>query len=180
MGGYFGMTSCVPLQLYVTLAWWRGLWWVLGCFGSFGMLRVFWGVLGCFRVFWGSRGGYFGVTSCVPLQLYVTLAWRGGGSRLAKPAAVLGFAAPPFLLGALRVAEHRNSWGDVLGGFLCGTGIAAFLVTCVVGNFQNKGESGWGSVGGPPRAPQELPPPQPPLEEISVTQVRRAEFPAVT
>ncbi|XP_051630867.1 LOW QUALITY PROTEIN: phospholipid phosphatase-related protein type 2-like [Manacus candei] len=60
--------------------------------------------------------------------LYVTLAWRGGGSRLAKPAAVLGFAAPPFLLGALRVAEHRNSWGDVLGGFLCGTGIAAFLV----------------------------------------------------
>uniref|UniRef100_A0A8C3MD94 Phosphatidic acid phosphatase type 2/haloperoxidase domain-containing protein n=1 Tax=Geospiza parvula TaxID=87175 RepID=A0A8C3MD94_GEOPR len=50
--------------------------------------------------------------------LYVTLAWRGGGSRLAKPAAVLGFAAPPFLLGALRVAEHRNSWGGVLGGFL--------------------------------------------------------------
>uniref|UniRef100_A0A8U8BMY9 Uncharacterized protein n=1 Tax=Geospiza parvula TaxID=87175 RepID=A0A8U8BMY9_GEOPR len=61
--------------------------------------------------------------------LYVTLAWRGGGSRLAKPAAVLGFAAPPFLLGALRVAEHRNSWGGVLGGFLCGTAIAAFLVT---------------------------------------------------
>ncbi|XP_058717679.1 phospholipid phosphatase-related protein type 2-like, partial [Poecile atricapillus] len=62
----------------------------------------------------------------------------GGGSRLAKPAAVLGFAAPPFLLGALRVAEHRNSWGGVLGGFLCGTAIAAFLVTCVVGNFQNQ------------------------------------------
>ncbi|XP_014118361.1 PREDICTED: lipid phosphate phosphatase-related protein type 2-like [Pseudopodoces humilis] len=49
-------------------------------------------------------------------------------SRLAKPAAVLGFAAPPFLLGALRVAEHRNSWGGVLGGFLCGTAIAAFLI----------------------------------------------------
>ncbi|XP_064557457.1 phospholipid phosphatase-related protein type 2, partial [Zonotrichia leucophrys gambelii] len=115
---------------------------------------------------------------CRPL--YVTLAWRGGGSRLAKPAAVLGFAAPPFLLGALRVAEHRNSWGGVLGGFLCGTAIAAFLVTCVVGNFQNQGgDLGW---GGTPRAPPELPPqnPQPPLEEISVTQVRRAEFPAVT
>ncbi|XP_071656740.1 phospholipid phosphatase-related protein type 2 [Patagioenas fasciata] len=112
--------------------------------------------------------------------LYVTLAWRGGGSRLAKPAAVLGFAAPPFLLGALRVAEHRNHWGDVLAGFLTGTAIAAFLVICVVGKFQSTGGSGKGGGGGPPRAPQELPPSQPPLEEISVTQARRAEFPAVT
>ncbi|XP_074882807.1 LOW QUALITY PROTEIN: phospholipid phosphatase-related protein type 2 [Buteo buteo] len=112
--------------------------------------------------------------------LYVTLAWRGGGSRLAKPAAVLGFAAPPFLLGALRVAEHRNHWGDVLAGFLTGTAIAAFLVTCVVGNFQSTGESGQGVGGGVPRAPPELPHPQPPLEEISVTQARRADFPAVT
>uniref|UniRef100_A0A8U8BTC0 Uncharacterized protein n=1 Tax=Geospiza parvula TaxID=87175 RepID=A0A8U8BTC0_GEOPR len=92
--------------------------------------------------------------------LYVTLAWRGGGSRLAKPAAVLGFAAPPFLLGALRVAEHRNSWGGVLGGFLCGTAIAAFLVTCVVGNFQNQGgDLGWGA--GTPRAPRAAPPKPP-------------------
>ncbi|XP_074710865.1 LOW QUALITY PROTEIN: phospholipid phosphatase-related protein type 2 [Strix uralensis] len=112
--------------------------------------------------------------------LYVTLAWRGGGSRLAKPAAVLGFAAPPFLLGALRVAEHRNHWGDVLAGFLTGTAIAAFLVTCVVGKFQSTGESGKGVGGGPPRAPPEMPHPQPPLEEISVTQARRADFPAVT
>ncbi|XP_069737645.1 phospholipid phosphatase-related protein type 2-like [Phaenicophaeus curvirostris] len=85
--------------------------------------------------------------------LYVTLAWRGGGSRLAKPAAVLGFAAPPFLLGALRVAEHRNHWGDVLAGFLTGTGIAAFLVTCVVGNFQSGGGSGRGGQGGTPKGP---------------------------
>lgn len=77
---------------------------------------MFWGV----SVFWGDPA---------PPQLYVTLAWRGGGSRLAKPAAVLGFAAPPFLLGALRVAEHRNHWGDVLAGFLTGTAIAAFLVS---------------------------------------------------
>ncbi|XP_059693611.1 phospholipid phosphatase-related protein type 2-like, partial [Haemorhous mexicanus] len=107
-------------------------------------------------------------------------AYAGAFAGLAKPAAVLGFAAPPFLLGALRVAEHRNSWGGVLGGFLCGTAIAAFLVTCVVGNFQNAGgDSGW---AGTPRAPPELPPQnaQPPLEEISVSQVRRAEFPAVT
>ncbi|XP_050167718.1 phospholipid phosphatase-related protein type 2-like, partial [Myiozetetes cayanensis] len=79
--------------------------------------------------------------------LYVTLAWRGGGSRLAKPAAVLGFAAPPFLLGALRVAEHRNSWGDVLGGFLCGTGIAAFLVTCVVEISRTRRIRGGGRAG---------------------------------
>ncbi|XP_030826352.1 phospholipid phosphatase-related protein type 2 [Camarhynchus parvulus] len=93
-------------------------------------------------------------------SVYVTLAWRGGGSRLAKPAAVLGFAAPPFLLGALRVAEHRNSWGGVLGGFLCGTAIAAFLVTCVVGNFQNQGgDLGWGA--GTPRAPRAAPPKPP-------------------
>ncbi|KAM9514261.1 phospholipid phosphatase-related protein type 2-like [Guaruba guarouba] len=108
--------------------------------------------------------------------LYVTLAWRGAGSRLAKPAAALCFAAPPFLLGALRVAEHRNHWGDVAAGLVCGAGIAAFLVLCVVGSFQSPGEG-----GGAPRAPPELPPPQQrPLEEISVTQGHHLDFPAVT
>ncbi|XP_064355452.1 phospholipid phosphatase-related protein type 2-like [Dromaius novaehollandiae] len=115
--------------------------------------------------------------------MYVTLGWGARGSRLAKPAAVLALAAPPFLLGALRVAEHRNHWADVLAGFLTGTAIAAFLVTCVVGNFQSKGGAaprGGAGDGGAPAAPPELPRPQPPLEELSVTQARRAEFPAVT
>lgn len=123
----------------------------------------------------GAYGGAYAA-------LYVTLAWRGGGSRLAKPAAVLALCAPPFLVGAVRVAEHRNHWADVLAGFVTGGAIAAFLVSCVVGNFQCKGGPlGGGSGGGAPhRAPPEVPRPQPPLEELSVTQTRRAEFPAVT
>uniref|UniRef100_A0A663FF86 Phospholipid phosphatase related 2 n=1 Tax=Aquila chrysaetos chrysaetos TaxID=223781 RepID=A0A663FF86_AQUCH len=101
--------------------------------------------------------------------LYVTLAWRGGGARgWPSRRRFWGSRPPRFLLGALRVAEHRNHWGDVLAGFLTGTAIA---VTCVVGNFQSTGESGQGVGGGVPRAPPELPHPQPPLEEISVTQV---------
>uniref|UniRef100_A0A8V5GWU7 Phosphatidic acid phosphatase type 2/haloperoxidase domain-containing protein n=1 Tax=Melopsittacus undulatus TaxID=13146 RepID=A0A8V5GWU7_MELUD len=90
--------------------------------------------------------------------LYVTLAWRGGGSRLAKPAAALGFAAPPFLLGALRVAEHRNHWGDVVAGFQP-TPPCPPQVLCVVGSFQNPGEGGGGSGGGaPPEPPRSCPP----------------------
>uniref|UniRef100_A0A663FEB3 Phospholipid phosphatase related 2 n=1 Tax=Aquila chrysaetos chrysaetos TaxID=223781 RepID=A0A663FEB3_AQUCH len=60
--------------------------------------------------------------------LYVTLAWRGGGARgWPSRRRFWGSRPPRFLLGALRVAEHRNHWGDVLAGFLTGTAIAAFL-----------------------------------------------------
>ncbi|KAM8793861.1 phospholipid phosphatase-related protein type 2-like [Eudromia elegans] len=125
-----------------------------------------------------ALGAYAGAYAA----LYVTLGWRGGGSRLARPAAALALVAPPLALGALRVAEHRNHRADVLAGLAGGAASAAFLVTCVVGNFQSKGgaQGGGAGDGGPPAAPPELPRAQPPLEEISVTQPLRAEFPAVT
>lgn len=62
------------------------------------------------------------------LQMYVTLVGPRG-SRLARPALCLALLAPAFLLGVVRVAEHRNHWADILAGFLTGTAVAAFLVS---------------------------------------------------
>ncbi|XP_028567846.1 phospholipid phosphatase-related protein type 2 isoform X4 [Podarcis muralis] len=69
--------------------------------------------------------------------MYVTLVFRLKGSRLAKPSLCLALLCPAFLVGVVRVAEYRNHWSDVLAGFLTGGAIAAFLVTCVVNNFQS-------------------------------------------
>ncbi|XP_060124738.1 phospholipid phosphatase-related protein type 2 [Zootoca vivipara] len=69
--------------------------------------------------------------------MYVTLVFQLKGSRLAKPSLCLALLCPAFLVGVVRVAEYRNHWSDVLAGFLTGGAIAAFLVTCVVNNFQS-------------------------------------------
>ncbi|XP_060619542.2 phospholipid phosphatase-related protein type 2 isoform X1 [Anolis sagrei] len=81
--------------------------------------------------------------------MYVTLVFRLKGSRLAKPSLCLSLLCPAFLVGVVRVAEYRNHWSDVLAGFLTGGAIAAFLVTCVVNNFQST-----------PPATKKAPPPE--------------------
>ncbi|KYO44850.1 lipid phosphate phosphatase-related protein type 2 isoform A [Alligator mississippiensis] len=107
-----------------------------------------------------------------PVLMYVTLVGPRG-SRLARPALCLALLAPAFLLGVVRVAEHRNHWADILAGFLTGTAVAAFLVTCVVNNFGSRlaGRQGreLGPVGG--EAPAMVSPcPHSPMEKLSVAQ----------
>ncbi|KAL6455776.1 hypothetical protein MHYP_G00356270 [Metynnis hypsauchen] len=68
--------------------------------------------------------------------MYVTLAWRTKGTRLMKPTLCLTLLSLALLVGVVRVAEYRNHWSDVLAGYATGGAIAAFLVTCVINNFQ--------------------------------------------
>ncbi|XP_064293194.1 LOW QUALITY PROTEIN: phospholipid phosphatase-related protein type 2-like, partial [Phalacrocorax carbo] len=113
--------------------------------------------------------------------LYVTLAWRGGGVAAGQAGGGFGVRGPPrSCWGPCAWPSTATTGGDVLAGFLTGTAIAAFLVTCVVGTSRARGGGDEGGRGGPPKSPPGAAPPQPPLEEISVTQARRADFPAVT
>ncbi|XP_063037931.1 uncharacterized protein LOC134432985 [Melospiza melodia melodia] len=114
--------------------------------------------------------------------LYVTLAWRGGGQFLGyfwavrdpglagwpggvgvpawpSPRPFLGFAAPPFLLGALRVAEHRNSWGGVLGASCAAPPSPPSWSRAWSETSRTRGGI-WG--GGDPPSPPRAAPPEPP------------------
>ncbi|KYO44851.1 phospholipid phosphatase-related protein type 2 [Alligator mississippiensis] len=118
------------------------------------------------------RDAALGAYASVYAAMYVTLVGPRG-SRLARPALCLALLAPAFLLGVVRVAEHRNHWADILAGFLTGTAVAAFLVTCVVNNFGSRlaGRQGreLGPVGG--EAPAMVSPcPHSPMEKLSVAQ----------
>ncbi|XP_035386449.1 phospholipid phosphatase-related protein type 5 isoform X1 [Electrophorus electricus] len=68
--------------------------------------------------------------------MYITMAWRTKGTRLTKPTLCLTLLSLAVLVGVVRVAEYRNHWSDVLAGYATGGAIAAFLVSCVINNFQ--------------------------------------------
>uniref|UniRef100_A0A4W5MJS0 Phospholipid phosphatase-related protein type 5 n=1 Tax=Hucho hucho TaxID=62062 RepID=A0A4W5MJS0_9TELE len=107
--------------------------------------------------------------------MYVTLVFRTKGTRLSKPTLCLTLLSLAVLVGVVRVTEYRNHWGDVLAGYLTGGAIAAFLVTCVINNFQQTA-----SALPPPQHPQPprgmplstLPRVESPLEKLSCPQVR--------
>ncbi|GAA6107730.1 phospholipid phosphatase-related protein type 5 isoform X3, partial [Tachysurus ichikawai] len=84
--------------------------------------------------------------------MYITLACKTKGTRLATPILSLGVISLAVMVGVVRVAEYRNHWSDILAGFITGGAIAMFLVTCVINNFQQK----------LPPAPLPVPLPQPP------------------
>ncbi|KTG06773.1 hypothetical protein cypCar_00007386, partial [Cyprinus carpio] len=128
-----------------------------------------------------SKDAALSMYSAVYTVMYITLVWRTKGTRLTKPTLCLTFLSLAVLVGIVRVAEYRNHWSDVLAGYLTGGAIAAFLVTCVINNFQQTQSQL------PPLPPPVHPPrPEPslnmpmvampcvesPLEKLSGPQVR--------
>ncbi|KAJ8363416.1 hypothetical protein SKAU_G00122470 [Synaphobranchus kaupii] len=83
-----------------------------------------------------SKDAALSIYSAVYTVMYVTIVFRTKGTRLTKPTLCLTLVSLAVLVGVVRVAEYRNHWSDVLAGFLTGGAIAAFLVTCVINNFQ--------------------------------------------
>ncbi|XP_008315785.1 phospholipid phosphatase-related protein type 5 isoform X2 [Cynoglossus semilaevis] len=83
-----------------------------------------------------SKDAALSFYSAVYTVMYVTLMFRTKGTRLTKPTICLVLLSLALLVGVVRVTEHRNHWDDVLAGIITGGAIAAFLVTCVINNFQ--------------------------------------------
>ncbi|KAG9338754.1 hypothetical protein JZ751_025190 [Albula glossodonta] len=83
-----------------------------------------------------SKDAALSIYSAVYTVMYVTIVFRTKGTRLTKPTLCLTVLSLAVLVGVVRVAEYRNHWSDVLAGFLTGGAIAAFLVMCVINNFQ--------------------------------------------
>ncbi|XP_036400998.1 phospholipid phosphatase-related protein type 5-like isoform X1 [Megalops cyprinoides] len=111
-----------------------------------------------------SKDAALSIYSAVYTVMYVTIVFRTKGTRLTKPTLCLTLLSLAVLVGVVRVAEYRNHWSDVLAGFLTGGAIAAFLVTCVINNFQQ------------PRPP---PPPAPPQRPEPVLSMPMMPLPCV-
>ncbi|XP_035261392.1 phospholipid phosphatase-related protein type 5-like isoform X1 [Anguilla anguilla] len=111
-----------------------------------------------------SKDAALSVYSAVYTVMYVTIVFRTKGTRLTKPTLCLTLLSLAVLVGVVRVAEYRNHWSDVLAGFLTGGAIAAFLVTCVINNFQQT---------------RLLPPPAPPLRPEPVLSMPMMPLPCV-
>nr|XP_015204766.1 PREDICTED: lipid phosphate phosphatase-related protein type 2 isoform X2 [Lepisosteus oculatus] len=132
-----------------------------------------------------SKDAALSVYSAVYTVMYVTLVFTAKGTRLAKPTVCLTLLSLAVLVGVVRVAEYRNHWSDVLAGYLTGGAIAAFLVTCVINNFQQTRPG-----MPPPRPPRQepvvgmpmmsLPCVESPLEKLSGPQTQRAPFSEIT
>ncbi|XP_053712496.1 phospholipid phosphatase-related protein type 5-like isoform X2 [Synchiropus splendidus] len=102
-----------------------------------------------------SKDAALSFYSAIYTVMYVTLIFRTKGTRLMKPTLCLVLLSLAVLVGVVRVTEHRNHWSDILAGFVTGGAIAAFLVSCVINNFQ----------------PTRRPPAPPPPIQISETPV---------
>ncbi|XP_028830397.1 phospholipid phosphatase-related protein type 2 isoform X2 [Denticeps clupeoides] len=133
-----------------------------------------------------SKDAALSLYSAVYTVMYVTLVFRMRGTRLIKPTLCLALLSLALMVGVVRVSEYRSHWSDVLAGYLTGGSIAAFLVTCVINNFQQT------QPAVPPL--QLLPPSQPalsvpvvalpcmesPLEKLSGPQTPRIPYTEVT
>ncbi|XP_051985888.1 phospholipid phosphatase-related protein type 5-like isoform X3 [Xyrauchen texanus] len=136
-----------------------------------------------------SKDAALSMYSAVYTVMYVTLVWRTKGTRLTKPTLCVTLLSLAVLVGIVRVSEYRNHWSDVLAGYLTGGAIAAFLVTCVINNFQQ-------TEPPLPPMPSPLQPPRPdpplnmpmlampciesPLEKLSGPQVPGVLYTGIT
>ncbi|KAF7668104.1 hypothetical protein LDENG_00032510 [Lucifuga dentata] len=133
-----------------------------------------------------SKDAALSFYSAVYTVMYVTLVFRTKGTRLTKPTLCLVLLSLAVLVGVVRVTEHRNHWNDVLAGFVTGGAIAAFLVTCVINNFQ---PTQIATPTLPPQCPPEtpvglpllsLPRVESPLEKLSGLQTARLPYSEIT
>ncbi|XP_029919001.1 phospholipid phosphatase-related protein type 5-like isoform X3 [Myripristis murdjan] len=132
-----------------------------------------------------SKDAALSFYSAIYTVMYVTLVFRTKGTRLTKPTLCLVLLSLAVLVGVVRVTEHRNHWNDVLAGFLTGGAIAAFLVTCVINNFQPT------KIAAPVLPPQRPEPPialpllslprvESPLEKLSGLQAAGLPYSEIT
>ncbi|XP_062243157.1 phospholipid phosphatase-related protein type 5 isoform X2 [Platichthys flesus] len=134
-----------------------------------------------------SKDAALSFYSAIYTVMYVTLVFRTKGTRLTKPTLCLVLLSLAVLVGVVRVTEHRNHWNDVVAGFVTGGAIAAFLVSCVINNFQQT------QIGTPtpppPQRPQEpcvglpllsLPRVESPLEKLSGLQAPGLPYSEIT
>ncbi|XP_041723291.1 phospholipid phosphatase-related protein type 5 isoform X3 [Coregonus clupeaformis] len=132
-----------------------------------------------------SKDAALSIYSAVYTVMYVTLMFRTKGTRLTKPTLCLTLLSLAVLVGVVRVTEYRNHWADVLAGYLTGGAIAAFLVSCVINNFQQTASA---LPPLPPQRPQlphgrqlsTLPRVESPLEKLSGPQVPGLPYSEIT
>ncbi|KAG7327093.1 hypothetical protein KOW79_010494 [Hemibagrus wyckioides] len=109
-----------------------------------------------------SKDAALSTYCAVYTAMYITLACKTKGTRLATPILSLAVISLAVMVGVVRVAEYRNHWSDILAGFITGGAIAAFLVTCVINNFKQKLPPAPAPVPLPLPVPVPVPLPQPP------------------
>ncbi|XP_035494282.1 phospholipid phosphatase-related protein type 5-like isoform X1 [Scophthalmus maximus] len=127
-----------------------------------------------------SKDAALSFYSAIYTVMYVTLVFRTKGTRLTKPTLCLVLLSLAVLVGVVRVTEHRNHWNDVLAGFVTGGAIAAFLVSCVINNFQPTQMAG--QTPPPPQRPEpsvglpllSLPRVESPLEKLQGYRILRS------
>ncbi|TKS68008.1 Phospholipid phosphatase-related protein type 5 [Collichthys lucidus] len=112
-----------------------------------------------------SKDAALSFYSAIYTVMYVTLVFRTKGTRLTKPTLCLVLLSLAVLVGVMRVTEHRNHWNDVLAGFVTGGAIAAFLVSCVINNFQPT------QIAMPTPPPAQRPEPQMGMPLLSLPRV---------
>ncbi|XP_075899557.1 phospholipid phosphatase-related protein type 5 isoform X3 [Nelusetta ayraudi] len=117
-----------------------------------------------------SKDAALSFYSAIYTVMYVTLMFRAKGTRLTKPTLCLVLLSLAVLVGVIRVTEHRNHWNDVVAGFITGGAIAAFLVSCVINNFQPTQIAG-SAPPPPPPPPQQRPEPSMGLPLLSLPRV---------
>ncbi|XP_067435798.1 phospholipid phosphatase-related protein type 5-like isoform X2 [Thunnus thynnus] len=133
-----------------------------------------------------SKDAALSFYSAIYTVMYVTLVFRTKGTRLTKPTLCLVLLSLAVLVGVVRVTEHRNHWNDVLAGFVAGGAIAAFLVACVINNFQPTQLAG--ETPPPPQRPEppigipllSLPRVESPLEKLSGLQAPGLPYSEIT
>nr|XP_033478783.1 phospholipid phosphatase-related protein type 2-like isoform X3 [Epinephelus lanceolatus] len=129
-----------------------------------------------------SKDAALSFYSAIYTVMYVTLVFRTKGTRLTKPTLCLVLLSLAVLVGVVRVTEHRNHWNDVLAGFVTGGAIAAFLVSCVINNFQQTQRAMAMATSPPPQRPEppiglpllSLPRVESPLEKLQGYRILRS------
>ncbi|XP_048104171.1 phospholipid phosphatase-related protein type 5 isoform X3 [Alosa alosa] len=135
-----------------------------------------------------SKDSALSMYSAIYTVMYVTNVFHTKGTRLTKPTLCLTALSLAVLVGVVRVSEYRNHWSDVLAGYLTGGSIAAFLVTCVINNFQQTRRPAVVPLPLRPLPPQAtlsmpavtLPRVESPLEKLSGLQARRGPYTEIT
>nr|XP_033478781.1 phospholipid phosphatase-related protein type 5-like isoform X2 [Epinephelus lanceolatus] len=135
-----------------------------------------------------SKDAALSFYSAIYTVMYVTLVFRTKGTRLTKPTLCLVLLSLAVLVGVVRVTEHRNHWNDVLAGFVTGGAIAAFLVSCVINNFQQTQRAMAMATSPPPQRPEppiglpllSLPRVESPLEKLSGLQAPGLPYSEIT
>ena len=74
---------------------------------------------------------YFTLNFVLYAQVYITSLLVLRSAKSVRPVLFLLVTAVPYLLGLERIAYYKNSWADVIGGWILGAIIAVYLVSFI-------------------------------------------------